>query len=275
MKKNIILFLISFFAVELIFSQNRISSDAESMINSFFDLRMRLGSFEENDTENIILQIENFENENKQNIKDFTIEEQLIIENFIINEKYNYLYQIKGQAKIQHEILGTQLKKLEDYRNLKETEKETTLSEYFYCTMADVMSCFMGYSVGDVLKYGTKVKPLYEKALEINPKFSYALSNIGQWYYYAPAIAGGSKKKALNYFTLSSQNAKTDSQKYFANIFYSQLLFEEKEYEKSSKLLEQILQISPKSKYLQKIKNLNENKKSLYDYLREKSSLDD
>lgn len=271
-KKTFLFFTFFCFFAFFSFSQSTLSKNSLSLINAFFDLRMNLGSYDENNTDLIISKIDNFYEKNKAQITNSPEQERIIIENFIIMEKYNYLYQKPGQAKVQHEILGKQLKLIEQFLT---TFDKSNLNEYFYCTQADITSCYMGFSVSDVLKYGKTVKPLYEQALKINPTFSYALSNIGQWYYFAPGIVGGSKKKALMYFELSVKNAKTPSQKYFSNIFYSQLLFENKEFEKSSASLQEAFNISPNSKYLAKIKSLNQQGTSLYEYNAKKSSLKD
>ena len=224
------------------------------------------------DLKNYIKAIENFPKENEEKISLCNEQEKIILENFFVMEKYNYLYEKPGQAKIQHELLGKQLEKIEQF--IKENNG-IPLNEYFYCTQADVTSCYMGYSIGDVLKYGASVKPLYKKALEANPNFSYALTNIGQWYYFAPKIAGGSKKKTLAYFEKAQANASTSAQKYFADIFLSQLLFENKQFEKCRELLDEAQSFCPQSNYIKKIRRANEAGLSLYEYNKKKSPLNE
>ena len=250
------------------FSQD-MTKNTLALIDSFFDLRMNLSLIEESETDKINSEIDSFAVKNKDKISVLSEIENLVLENFIIMEKYNYLYEKPGQAKVQHEILGNQLKKIESF-----VENNQINDAYFFCTQADITSCYMGYSVGDVLKYGTSVRPLYEKALECNSNLSYALTNIGQWYYFAPGIVGGSKKKTLSYFEKARECAVTDSQKYFADIFLSQLLFEKKEFERCNSLLSEAESICPNSNYLKKIRSANQQGFSLFEYNRKKSSLD-
>lgn len=250
------------------FSQD-MTKNALALIDSFFDLRMNLSLIEESETDKINSEIDSFAVKNKDKISVLSEIENLVLENFIIMEKYNYLYEKPGQAKVQHEILGNQLKKIESF-----VENNQINDAYFFCTQADITSCYMGYSVGDVLKYGTSVRPLYEKALECNSNLSYALTNIGQWYYFAPGIVGGSKKKTLSYFEKARECAVTDSQKYFADIFLSQLLFEKKEFERCNSLLSEAESVCPNSNYLKKIRSANQQGLSLFEYNRKKSSLD-
>ena len=265
LKKKFIAFLFAIFSVGF-FQAQELSENAKILIDDFFNLRMNLSVYDENNTEPIISAIENFPKENEEKISLCNEQEKIIL------EKYNYLYEKPGQAKIQHELLGKQLEKIEQF--IKENNG-IPLNEYFYCTQADVTSCYMGYSIGDVLKYGASVKPLYEKALEANPNFSYALTNIGQWYYFAPKIAGGSKKKTLAYFEKAQANASTSAQKYFADIFLSQLLFENKQFEKCRELLDEAQSFCPQSNYIKKIRRANEAGLSLYEYNKKKSPLNE
>lgn len=272
-KKHLMLFLAVMCAAAG-FAQETLSDAAAGLVDSFFDVRMNLSLLDANseeETAKIIAEIDRFSSEHEGTIRSLAEQEQLVIENFIIMEKYNYLYEKPGQAKVQHEILGEQRGRLETFA---QSVPESGLSGYFLCTWADVTSCYMGYSVSDVLKYGTSIKPLYEKAIARNPSFSYALTNLGQWYYFAPKITGGSKKKALGCFEKARAAATTNAQKYFADIFLSQLLFENKEYERCRALLSEAETFCPKSRYLAKIQAANESGLSLYEYNRKKSSLD-
>lgn len=264
------IFLSIFFLLNTTFSfAQGMSKNAVALIDSFFELRMNLSLIDEDNTEEIISKIDFFSVQNKQKLSTLSEMETIVLENFIIMEKYNYLYEKPGQAKVQHEILGNQLKKIESF-----VENNQINDAYFFCTQADITSCYMGYSVGDVLKYGTSVRPLYEKALECNPNLSYALTNIGQWYYFAPGIVGGSKKKTLSYFEKARECAVTNPQKYFADIFLSQFFFEKDKIEECDKILSEAESICPKSNYLKKIRSANEQGLSLFEYNRKKSSLD-
>ncbi len=272
--KKRILFFLAVICATAGFAQGTLSDTAAGLVDSFFDVRMNLSRLDGNSEEgtaNIIAEIDRFSAEHESEIRSLAEQEQLVLENFIIMEKYNYLYEKPGQAKAQHEILGEQRGRLEAFA---QSLPESDLIDYFLCTWADVTSCYMGYAVSDVLKYGTSIKPLYEKALAQNPGFSYALTNLAQWYYFAPKIAGGSKKKALANFEKARAVATTNAQKYFADIFLSQLLFENKEYERCRALLSEAETFCPESLYLAKIQAANDSGLSLYEYNRKKSSLD-
>ena len=116
------------------FSQD-MTKNALALIDSFFDLRMNLSLIEESETDKINSEIDSFAVKNKDKISVLSEIENLVLENFIIMEKYNYLYEKPGQAKVQHEILGNQLKKIESF-----VENNQINDAYFFCTQADITS---------------------------------------------------------------------------------------------------------------------------------------
>ena len=59
-----------------------------------------------------------------------------------------------------------------------------------------------------------EVKTYYEQALVQDPKMSFALINLGMWYYYVPGIAGGDKQKTYEFVKKSVENASTPSEEY-------------------------------------------------------------
>jgi hypothetical protein len=254
-------------------SQKNISAQAQNLINSFFTLRMNLSLYDRNSqTKLIISDIDAFTDNNKQAIQSCNEQEQLIISNFAAMEKYNYLYQIPAEKEGQRLSMQKQKDLCESYYK---THSEEDSSKWLLCTCADVTSCYMGFSFQDVVKYGMKIKPLYQKALAQDEKFAYGLMNMAQWYYYAPAISGGGKKKALEYFEKAAAAAATPAEKYFAEIFLSQSLFEFKQYDRSSSVLEHAATFCPQSTYIALIRKANKNGMSLFEYNKSMSSLNE
>lgn len=244
------------------------SGKADGLIDSFFDLRMELTSME--DTDQIIGAIDSFWENNSSQIKGLGQQEQLVMEAFCVMERYNYLYQLPGQDKVQHEELGKIRAKMEEFRGNKDNGE---FSKYFLCTQADVTSCYMGYSVADVMKYGKSLKPLYESAVEKDPSFSYGLTNLAQYNFWAPGIAGGSKQKAIEYCKRAYDAASTTSQKFFAGIFYSQMLYETGKKDQCSQIMKQVQQLQPQSLYVRKILDANSQGMSLFEYNKKNSKL--
>lgn len=268
--KKIFIALLFFVFPFFVFAENELSAAGKKVIDSFFDLRMKLSTIGE--TEILLEYIDRFSEDNRDSILMLNAEELLVLDNFIVMEKYNYLYQKPGQDIVQHKILGDQMAKIEKFRNGR---NDSCFSKYFLCTQADITSCYMGFSVKDIIKYGTKIRPYYEAAISIDGNFCYALMNIGQWYYWAPKIAGGSKSKCREFFERAVSSAKSDSEKYYAWTNYSQILFELDEKNESRKFLEQAMKICPESIFLKDVKKANELGMSIFQYNKKNSKLNE
>lgn len=244
----------------------------KSIIDSFFNLRAELTYLDSADPDSIIERIDRFSDDNADSIIELDAQEKIILENFIIMEKYNYLYELPGQDKVQQKILGEQRQKIEDFRAGR---GDSAFDRFFLVTQGDVTSCYMGFSVSDVIKYGKTIRPLYESAIKADENFCYGLMNLGQWYYWAPGIAGGSKDKALTYLERAYKAAETDSQKFYACIFYSQLLFEKNRMEEAQKILGEADALYAGSRYVETVRKANSGGMSIYEYNRKKSKLND
>ena len=49
--------------------------------------------------------------------------------------------------------------------------------------------------------------------------------NLGLWYYFAPAVGGGSKAKAGEYFLKAAESGQSDFEKFLAFVYLSQVEF--------------------------------------------------
>ena len=88
------IFLSIFFLLNTTFSFSQdMTKNALALIDSFFDLRMNLSLIEESETDKIISEIDSFAVKNKDKIFALSEMETIVLENFIIMEKYNYLYE--------------------------------------------------------------------------------------------------------------------------------------------------------------------------------------
>ena len=239
-----------------------VSQKCENLISDFMTLRMNL-SFESESSE-AIQKINKFKEDFDKERSEYSEEEQLVIDNFIVNEIYNYQYNHSESRK------STKAKN-ESYIAKHKGEQ---LDKWVSTTAADVISCYMSFSASDVLKYGLSLKDFYQNAVSQDEKMAYALMNLGQWYYWAPRLSGGSKKTALSYMEKALQAAKTPAETYYACIFLSQVLFEEGEKERCAKLLDQATEIAPQSTYLKAIRKMNREGDSLYQSNRKNSKME-
>ena len=81
------------------------------------------------------------------------------------------------------------------------------------------------------------------------------------WDMHAPAIAGGSNKKAFEYFNEALINAKEKYQKYLSYIWISQYYFKVKDKENYQKYIDMCKEIYPNGKLLEEAIERNSIKK--------------
>ena len=125
-------------------------------------------------------------------------------------EKYNYLKEA--------------INKNEDY------EKSDDID--YLISVSELMNYIMYYcNVPEKISFGTKSKDIYKNILEKDEKNFFALLGTAVGYMHAPAIAGGSNKKAFQYFNKALMNAKEKYQKYLSYVWLSQYYFKIKDNE--------------------------------------------
>ncbi|MFC2478983.1 MAG: hypothetical protein ACFNQG_08145 [Treponema socranskii subsp. buccale] len=251
-----------------------ISAEAQKEIDGFMTLRMNLASSAS--PESALAKIETYaaEHFSENALASFTDEEKLIFENFKILEQYNYMRQIPSMEGSLKSLIRTQYDKNDAYFS---AHKNDAINKWLWSTAADMLSCNLSYAtVGVIMHDGIAVKKYYQKALEEDPAMSYALTNIAQWYYFAPAIGGGNRAKAGEYFERAVRDARTDAETYFAKIFLSQFLFDDKTREaESAKLLDEADALQSGGSYIAWIKKVNKAGYSLLQYNAKKMTKSD
>lgn len=210
-----------------------------------------------------------YSDENKQ----LSEQARLICENFFVMERYNYLY----EADIRHpelkNLITTQNKRNEEWFS-NHTDEKT--SSYLYCTAGDVISCCMQFmSVPKAMKQGLIIKKYYDSALEQDPDIVYCMMSMAQWYFHAPAIGGGSKKKAMEYFKKAAASAKTPAEIYYAKILLSQAVFDIGNTEECSALLSDADAVIPGGRYVAHLRNINSAGFSLFSYMLDREKIDE
>lgn len=267
-KKSIKLIILLFFtflsAPFSLFADISISPEAEALFEDFMDFR-RLLSLTETDEE-ALLKIEDFMNEKYKPVRNsFSEHEQVVMENFYITERYNYMkYDKNGGAAISEKELLNLLEKNKVYF---EKYKNESFSGWTYITSANVIGCYMSFNpVSTALKYGLEQKNWFKKAYEQDKSFWYAASHYAQWLFFAPGFYGGGKKKALELFEEAMNIAKTDTEKYYSLIFLSQYYFSEGDKILSEKYLDMADTFLPGGRYIRFIREINAQGHSTFEY---------
>lgn len=267
--KGVVLFALLAFSHQA----KALSPSAQEAIDDFMAVRMELTC--EDDRAAILEKIDAFEEGLKDKGASFTDEENLVMDNFIEMERYNYLrYGSEDEKKtIKDALKSLRLKNAQMVENLNRVGKDA--SKWLLCTAGDVTSCYISFSMADVIKYGLGIKKLYQKAVaDGDEAFSYGLTNIAQWYYWAPKINGGSKEKAAEYFEKAVKEARNKAEKFYAETFWSQWLFESGDKEGAKAALNRAEDICPMSNRIKAMRLANENGLSFFEWDKKHSKLE-
>ncbi len=196
-----------------------------------------------------------------------------------INNFYNKYYSSKYDIK---EIEGRDLqtyknifafvksKTIEDekekYNYLKETieqNKDYIKSDDidYLISVSELMNYIVYYcKVPEKISFGSKSKEIYKKILEKDDSNFFALLGTAIGYMHAPAIAGGSNKKAFEYFNTALNNAKEKYQEYISYVWLSQYYFKINDDENYQKCIEMSRNVYPNGELLKEALDRNNSK---------------
>ena len=256
------MFFLCFAVSGVVFAMESISELAETTMESFLQVRMVCSKY---DTDQESLQeIQNYVDNVYNPIKDkLNYQEQMILDNLIIMERFNYLKNDpkEGSETAKRELLS-QLK-----LNTSYIDKERDLSPWLYTTSGNVIGCYMSfYPIPVAIKYGMRQKRYFETACRLDENFSYGEAHLAQWLIVAPRIYGGDEDRAGELFRSALENAHTDGEKYYCNIYLSQYYYEIGQYDKVSLYLNEAEKYFPQSNYIVKIREMNKKGSSIFSY---------
>ena len=266
MYKRILILICLIFSTMLSFAQ--VSESDEHVIQQTNIFRMELEKIEDPQVildkvseykTSLFTQENNFSEETKH-----ILETMLFIE--IVKNKVKLIENdktAKNQFKAETE---TQIKKTEDYINTLKSNGKTP-NKWLLLNQADLISMSLqSASISEVIQFGLKIKTYYEEALLQDEKMTFALINLGLWYYYIPGIAGGDKQKTYDLVKKSLENATVINEEYFAKIIYAQVLFELDKKAEAKTLLEEAKSLCPGSQTISLMEKLNNLGISWIDY---------
>ncbi|MEI0495331.1 hypothetical protein R4K89_12440 [Brachyspira intermedia] len=131
----------------------------------------------------------------------------------------------------------------------------------YLISVSELMSYIVYYSgLSEKISFGSKSKEIYKKILEKDDSNFFALLGTAIGYMHAPAIAGGSNKKAFEYFNSALNNSKEKYQKYLSYVWLSQYYFKIKDDENYNKYIEMSKKIYPNGKLLKEAVERNNTK---------------
>lgn len=203
--------------------------------------------------------------------KDFE-QEQCLLETLYFAEYYEHALNADGNQK----ELRAEVKRLmkNDFACINARNKND-VCDWLYLLTGDVTAYYMTRSLAATFLYGMKVKDCYEKAAEVNPERASAYVSMGNWCFYAPAILGGGKAKAQKNFDIAEKCVVIPGEKYLVYIAQSQLNFENKKTAVANEYLEKAIALDLGRKDLDLIAKCNKKGISYFEYLRNRSGVDE
>lgn len=158
-------------------------------------------------------------------------------------EKYNYLK-----------------KQIEKNGNYLKSENSDNID--YLISVSELMSYIVYYcGLPEKISFGGKTKDIYKKVLEKDSNNFFALLGTAVGYMHAPAIAGGSDKKAFEYFNKALNNSNQKYQKYLSYVWLSQYYFKTKDNENYKKYIDMSIEVYPNGDLLKEAINRNEMRK--------------
>ncbi len=176
--------------------------------------------------------------------------------NSLTYENISYLAESKKlkDDKEKYNYLKNQIDKNENYLSSNDID--------YLISVSELMSYIVYYcGLPEKISFGGKTKDIYKKVLEKDSNNFFALLGVGVGYMHAPKIAGGSDKKAFEYFNKALNNSNQKYQKYLSFVWLSQYYFKIKDNENYKKYIDMSIEIYPNGDLLKEAINRNNNNK--------------
>ncbi|MCR4632147.1 MAG: hypothetical protein K5786_11010 [Treponema sp.] len=258
LNKTIILFLISNIFIGHLFSEDL------SLIHRVLDARLQTRLCSSSDE--AISYMDSFRKtmENEGKLTAGNDEDNLIIDNMIALERYNYMYEKDLNGSDLKPFILSQYEKINAY---KDSYQGSDFSPWFVLSSGDIINSSMQFlPQATAIKQGLREKDEYDKVIKDNPQLAFGFINAALWYYFAPAIGGGSKSLAKSYFEHALECSDCDYEAFYSRIYLSQVYFDEGNKDSAKKLIDECEKILPGTKYVSFIRYLNQNDFSLMYY---------
>ena len=199
-------------------------------------------------------------------------QEKCLLESLYFAEYYEHTLNDVGNQKENRAEMKRLMKN--NFACIEKREKDK-ICDWMYQLTGDVTAYYMTRSVAATFFYGMKVKGFYEKAALANKNRAISHVCLGNWCFYAPALFGGGKGKSQRHFNNAEKCAEIPGEKYLVYIAQSQINFENKNSEAAKEYLDKAIALDLGRKDLDLIAQCNKKGISYFQYLRNRSGVDE
>ncbi len=265
-------FLIFFLFCGILSAEDVISDFTRQKVEEFVTYRVVLKS---KDDEFVYTTINRLKDEALAELpnhaKDYE-QEKCILESLYFIEYYEHALNSVGNQK----ELRAEMKRLmkNNFACIDDRQKNQ-ICDWMYQFAGDVTAYYMTRSVPATFFYGLRVKGFYEKAINANPDRAISHVCLGNWCFYAPGLFGGGKGKAKKHFEDAEKCMKIPGEKYLVYIAMSQINFENENQDATKEYLKKAFELDLGNKELNLIERCNKKGYSNFQYLRNRSGVDD
>ncbi len=271
-KRLFFLSIFFFLSCAFIFAENIISDFTRQKVEEFVTYRVTLKS-EDHDV--AYKKIDELKKQTLAELpnyaKDFE-QEQCLLESLYFAEYYEHALNADGNQK---ELRAEVKRLMKNNFACINARNKNDVCDWLYLLTGDVTAYYMTRSLAATFLYGMKVRDCYEKAAEVNPERASAYVSMGNWCFYAPAFFGGGKARAQKNFDIAEKCVVIPGEKYLVYIAQSQLNFENKKTAVANEYLEKAIALGLGRKDLDLIAKCNKKGISYFEYLRNRSGVDE
>ena len=271
-KKFFLFCFVFFLLINSLASEDCISDFTRKKIENFVTYRVILKS---EDDEIAYDKIEKLKKDALENLPEHALDfeqEKCLLESLYFIEYYEHTLNSSGNQK---ELRAEMKRLMKQNFECLDKRKKNEICDWMYQLSGDVTAYYMTRSVAATFFYGMRVKGFYEKAIQTNKKRSISYVCLGNWCFYAPVIFGGGKGKAKKLFEEALKCAEIPGEKYLAYIAMSQINFENNDKDSALEYLKKAVDLELGQKELKLISRCNEKGYSNFQYLRNRSGIDE
>ena len=272
MRKRFFSIVLFFSLFALLSAEDVISSFTRGKIEDFVTYRVELKSVNH---EEAFKTIEQLAKKTMAELSEHALDleqERCVLESLYFAEYYEHALNSTGNQK---ELRGEMKRLMKNNFACIEKRQKDKICDWMYQLTGDVTAYYMTRSVAATFFYGMKVKGFYEKAVEANKDRSISHVCLGNWCFYAPGIFGGGKTRAKRHFENALKCAQIPGEKYLAYIAMSQINYEAKKTDAAKEYLQKAVELNLGRKDLDFISRCNEKGYSYFQYLRNRSGIDE
>ncbi len=199
-------------------------------------------------------------------------EAKLTLDNFFVLEEYHFMWEMTPEDP---EIAGFILRQFDKVIAWNSAHDVSGRNGWYNLSAYDLINSTMPHlKQGKSISLGLEEKKVYDSMIQNGPESGLLYINAGLWYYFAPAIGGGSNAKAISFFRKAAEVAGSPYEKYFALVYLSQSEFDKNDSASCEKHLAEAEEVFPGSYYIETVRYMNKAGCSVLDYANNRKKVD-